>query len=74
MSAGDHAGNKIARYRVTSSLRALTVEIIVHPGQHLTDALVLALAISAPWLSSFFKPQNQGEGDEPVARLAARGL
>lgn len=62
MTAVDHAGNKIARYRVTGSLKASTVEIVVHPGLQLTDELVLALAISAPWLSSYFKPQNQGGG------------
>jgi DivIVA domain-containing protein len=62
MTAVDQAGNRIARYRVTPSLKASTVEIIVHPSQQLTDELVLAFAISAPWLSSYFKAPNQGGG------------
>jgi len=55
MTAVDQAGNRVARYRLNHG-----VEIIVHPGQRLTDELVLAIAISAPWLSSYFEAPNQG--------------
>ena len=55
MTAVDPAGNRVARYRLNDG-----VEITVHPGQQLTDELVLAIAISAPWLSSYFKTPNQG--------------
>jgi DivIVA domain-containing protein len=55
MTAVDQAGNRVARYRLNHG-----VEITVHPGQQLTDELVLAIAISAPWLSSYFESPNQG--------------
>ena len=57
MTAVDQAGNKVARYRVIGKLRTIlqnTMEITVHPGQPLTDELALAIAASAPWLSSYF--------------------
>lgn len=61
MTAVDQNGNKIARYRLTV-IRPLAdkAEIIVHPGQPLTDELVLALAISAGWLSSYFQSSGGG--------------
>lgn len=46
MTAVDQAGNEVARYR----LNGRTVQITVH--QELTDALALAIALSAPWLHS----------------------
>lgn len=58
MTAVDQAGNKVARYRLLEP----AVEITVHPGQPLTDELVLAMAISAPWLSSYFHIPNKGGG------------
>ena len=50
MTAVDHAGNKVARYRINGP-----VEIAVHPDRELTDELALAIAISAPWLGSYFE-------------------
>ena len=58
MTAVDQAASRVARYRRHDR----GVEIIVHPGQHLTDELVLALAISAPWLSSYFHVPQGGGG------------
>jgi hypothetical protein len=65
MTAVDQAGDEIAWYRLTGRLRAFlahAMEIAVRPGQPLTDELVLALAISAPWLSSYFDVPSQGGG------------
>ena len=64
MTAVDQAGNKIARYRLIGGKRRWKrIEITVHPGQLLTDDLVLAIAISAPWLSSYFsRPEETGGG------------
>jgi DivIVA domain-containing protein len=62
MAAVDQAGNKVARYRLVryqNSLRT-TTEITVHPDQRLTDELVLAIAASAPWLSSYFSEAGGG--------------
>jgi hypothetical protein len=58
MTAVDQAGNRVARYR-KSTTRDLpwerpSVEITVHPDRKLTDELVLAIAISADWLESYF--------------------
>ena len=62
MTAVDQDGNKVAQYRVPSlNPFRQTVEIIVHPDWTLTDELVLAIAISAPWLSSYFsRPEETG--------------
>lgn len=56
MTAVDEAGNSVVRYRIipTSFFRRNIVEIAVHPDWMLTDELVLAIAISAPWISSYF--------------------
>ena len=60
MTAVDQAGNKVARYRLTPakhprwSNATNTVEIVVHPDQRLTEELGLVLALSAPWLISYF--------------------
>jgi DivIVA domain-containing protein len=61
MTAVDQAGNKVARYRFTRRpfFAGATMEITVHPGQPLTDELVLAIAISAPWVHRYF---NTGGG------------
>jgi hypothetical protein len=56
MTAVDQAGNKVARYRLLEP----TVEITVHPGQPLTDELVLAIAISAPWVHQYFEQGGGG--------------
>jgi hypothetical protein len=79
MTAVDQSGNKVARYRLTGSSswahkvrnaflpRLDTVEITVHPRQSLTDELVLALAISAIWLNSYF--DSGGGGDDLRAQV-----
>jgi hypothetical protein len=56
MTAVDQAGNKVARYRRSKSL----VEITLHPDHNLTDELVLAIIISAPWLTSYFDVPTGG--------------
>jgi hypothetical protein len=62
MTAVDQAGNRVARYRITG--KGVTtpkhVEITVHPDQKLTDELVLAIAISAPWIGAYFQPGAGG--------------
>lgn len=73
MTAVDQAGNRVARYRLTDKsgqqIKSLSwsvgsVEIIVNPGQKLTDEPVLALtlsALSADWLRGYFaRPEGGG--------------
>jgi len=70
MTAVDQAGNRVARYRLTNKSgqqkRSLSwsqgsVEIVVPPGQKLTDELALALALSADWLRGYFaRPEGGG--------------
>jgi hypothetical protein len=63
MTAVDQAGNRVARYRTTGRDRQHgwgSVEIIVHPHWKLTDELVLAIAISAPELGSYFSTGGGG--------------
>lgn len=65
MTAVDEAGNSVARYRIIPPsffLRRSIVEITVHPGWPLTDELILAIAISAPWLNSYFSEPSGGGG------------
>lgn len=65
MTAVDQAGDSVARYRIippSSFLRRSIVEITVHPDWPLTDELVLAIAISAPWLNSYFSEPRGGGG------------
>jgi hypothetical protein len=61
MTAVDQDGNKLAQYRVPS-LHPFRqkVEITVHPDWKLTDELVLVIAISAPWLHSYFLIEGGG--------------
>ena len=56
MTAVDHAGNKVAQYRLvqTGRRRWNTTEITVHPSQPQTDELTLAIAVSAGWLARVF--------------------
>jgi DivIVA domain-containing protein len=58
MTAVDQGGNKAARYRITRQsflvARQKQIEITVHPDWKLTDELVLAILISAPWISLYF--------------------
>jgi hypothetical protein len=66
MTAVDQAGKKIVRYRVIGKLRGTslwnTMEITIHPSQPLADELVLAIAMSTPWLDSYYVIPNQGGG------------
>jgi hypothetical protein len=66
MTAVDQAGNRVARYRKSPGdplWERAEAEITVHPDQRLTDELVLAIAISAEWLESFFsRPSSGGAG------------
>jgi len=59
MTAVDEVGSKIARYRHDSDdiFRYSSwdpIAVTVHPGQELTDAVVLAIMISTQWLDSYF--------------------
>jgi len=73
MTAVDQDGNKVARYRIprtgyarrygiTSTISGAPgqVEITVHPDRKLTDELVLAIVISAPWVGQYFAPGGGG--------------
>ena len=70
MTAVNQAGNKVARYRVIGMIPGPSaphfsglwkaIEITAHPGQQLTDELALTLAISAPWLCSYFDEPGGG--------------
>jgi hypothetical protein len=53
MTAVDHAGNKIARYRINGPM-----DITLHPDRALSDELALAIAISAPSLDSYFQTEG----------------
>jgi hypothetical protein len=59
MTAVDQAGNRVARYRISQSPKR-AVEITIHLDRELTDELVLAIAISAPWLRRYFKTESGG--------------
>jgi DivIVA domain-containing protein len=68
MTAVDEAGNKIARYRhVSDEISPFgswdDIAITVHPGQELTDALVLAIMISTQWLDSYFTSREALSSD-----------
>ena len=61
MTAVDEAGNSVVRYRfIPDAFGRGSVEIAVHPGWALTDELVLAIAMSTPWLSSYFVTSGGG--------------
>jgi DivIVA domain-containing protein len=66
MTAIDQDGNKVARYRITRRDRLngvmVEAEIAVHPGQRLTDELILAIAISPPWLHHYLTDARGGGG------------
>ena len=60
MTAVDQDGNKVAEYQAPRWLRQTV--ITVHPDSTLTDELVLVIAISAPWLHSYFIDEWAGGG------------
>jgi DivIVA domain-containing protein len=63
MTAVDQAGNRVARYRKSTGdlpWEQTEVEITVHPDRKLTNELVLAIAISAEWLESYFGSPGSG--------------
>jgi DivIVA domain-containing protein len=62
MTAVDQDRNKIARYRLArdDASSRNCIQLIVHPRQQLTDELAIALALSAPWLSSYFRSSGGG--------------
>ena len=75
MTAVDQAGNRVARYKIIGwDFRPWKdfkpwqdmIEITVRPGRQLTDDLVLAIAISAPWLGSSFPPSVEGGSFPPL--------
>jgi DivIVA domain-containing protein len=57
MTAVDQAGRQLARYMIADR-RA--IDIVVHPDQRLTDELILTVALSARWVSSFFTSSGGG--------------
>ena len=63
MTAVDQAGNRVARYRINDGGRKRgpgRVEITVNPAWKLTNERLLAIAISAPWLASYFVQPGGG--------------
>jgi hypothetical protein len=66
MTALDRDGNKVALYRMVRTGGGFPaprqVEIAVHPDQGITDELLLILAVSAPWLWTYFLRDNGGGG------------
>ena len=62
MTAVDQAGNSVVRYRIIGLGLRHNFEVAVHPGWELADELMLAIAISAPWLGSYFKVPRGGGG------------
>jgi hypothetical protein len=64
MTALDQDGNKVALYRMVraggGSPAPRQVEIAVHPDQGITDELLLILAVSAPWLWTYFLRDSGG--------------
>ncbi len=63
MTAVDQAGNRVVRYRNIGAgymLGREKIEITVHPDRDLTDELMLAITISAPWLIPYFDTPGGG--------------
>ena len=63
MTAVDHAGNKVARYRFADARNTdarKTIEVAVHPHHRLTEELTLAIAVSARWVGDYFIEQSGG--------------
>jgi hypothetical protein len=74
MTAVDEAGRPVARYRSVARYRQLPgflrelpgfdakYEVAIHPDQALTDELLVAVALSARWLSGYFRRPAEGGG------------
>jgi hypothetical protein len=66
MTALDQDGNKVTLYRMVRADGGLPavpqVEIVVHPDQGITEELLLILAVSAPWLWTYFRQDSGGGG------------
>jgi DivIVA domain-containing protein len=62
MTAVDQAGRQVASYRMAAEgvFTRRAIEITVHPDQALTDELILTLALTARWISSFFESPGGG--------------
>jgi hypothetical protein len=54
MTAVDQAGNGVIRFRRRDTWGQGT-DVVVHPDRTLTDELALTIALSAHWLSRFFR-------------------
>jgi hypothetical protein len=68
MTAVDQAGNRIARYRITSHADGVgpgKTAITVNPSWELADDLVLAITAAADWLTAAFGVGSQG-GERPL--------
>jgi|SRR5215469_16910114 len=59
MTAVDQTGARVARYRNTATGFSQRAEIIVNPQWDLTTERLLAVLISAPWLSRYFASEQQ---------------
>jgi hypothetical protein len=57
MTAVDQAGGQVARYMIGDRRM---IHITVHPDQRLTDELILTLALTARWASSYFDSSGGG--------------
>jgi DivIVA domain-containing protein len=57
MTAVEPTGRQVARYMI-GDRRA--IHITVHPDQRLTDELILTLALTARWVSSYFNSSGGG--------------
>lgn len=57
MTAVDQEGRQVAKYMIADR-RA--IDITVHPDQRLTDELILTLALTARWVSSYFDSSGGG--------------
>ena len=57
MTAVDQGGRQVARYMIGDRRM---IHITVHPDQRLTDELILLLALTARWVSSYFNSSGGG--------------
>ena len=57
MTAVDQAGRQVAKYMIGDRRM---IHVTVHPDQRLTDELILTLAFTARWVSSYFNSSGGG--------------